>query len=248
MLKRLRPVSPPPSGPSIPLVSDPAPSHRREPKRRRILPPSLDGQSRHSMFRTDEDDGEEDDDELNLLDGRNPSGSGSVHNIEYQSANTVLHDLHALHRHRLIFSSPSSSYLMHPDSRGLHSPVKSYVPPIPDYSRGSDDTQDTSGRQAFGCELPFEEVQSVKERYEDTNSPSPLSSFSISILCWADSWVLCFSLGESSLTNTTPSPHNASYSTGLMTLHSLPARLSILATLSHCTPPLHAISLSHWHE
>ncbi|KAJ7492850.1 hypothetical protein FB451DRAFT_552869 [Mycena latifolia] len=168
MLKRLRPASPPP-GSSIPLVSDPPDSLRRDPKRRRILPPSLDGQSRHSMFRTDEDDGEEDHDELNLSDGHNPSGLGpsgsTVYNTEYESANTVLHDLHALHRHRLIFSSPPS-YPEH-----LHPPCfpdKSYAPPIPNYPRAPD-IKDTSGRQDFGCQLPYKEVQSVKERYEDTN-------------------------------------------------------------------------------
>ncbi|KAJ6509302.1 hypothetical protein C8R47DRAFT_17559 [Mycena vitilis] len=170
MLKRHRPVSPPPPGPSIPLVSDTLPdSHRRESKRRRILPPSLDGQARRSSFGIDEDDGEEDDDEM---DGRTPSGSrapgSNVHNAEYESANTFLHDLHALHRHRLIFASPSPPF--QPEiSSPLRFQHKPYLPPsLPDYPR-IPDKQDASGMRDFGRGLPFEEVQSVKERYEDTN-------------------------------------------------------------------------------
>ncbi|KAJ7139896.1 hypothetical protein C8R44DRAFT_765698 [Mycena epipterygia] len=168
MLKRHRPVSPPPSGgPSIPLVSDPPDSHRRESKRRRILPPSLDGQSRHSMFRTYEDDGEEDDDEV---EERSPPSFGppgsTVQNTQYESANTFLHDLHALHRHRLIFTSPPLQHLELSPTPYRHD--KSYVPPIPDYPRAPD-KNDSSGMQDFGCEPPFEEVQSVKDRYEDAN-------------------------------------------------------------------------------
>jgi len=173
MLKRQRPISPPPSNPVIPLVSDPPESHHREPKRRRILPPSLDGQSRRSTFRTDEDDGGEDDDDVDLSEERIPPRAGAsgstVHNTEYESANTFLHDLHALHRHRLIFSSPSPP-LLQPE---LHStpPVqdKSYLPPIAaDYSRMSD-KQDSGGMHDFGRGSAVEEVESVKERYEDTN-------------------------------------------------------------------------------
>ncbi|KAJ6574874.1 hypothetical protein B0H19DRAFT_1126111 [Mycena capillaripes] len=168
MLKRHRPVSPPPPGPAIPLISDPPDAHRRESKRRRILPPSLDGQVRRSLFPTDQDDGEEDDDEMDRRNTSNSGPSGStVHNTEYESANTFLHDLHALHRHRLIFASSSPPF--QPDLSSIpRPPEKSYLPPIPDYRR-MPDKQDASGMHDFGGGLPFEEGQSVKERYEDTN-------------------------------------------------------------------------------
>ncbi|KAJ7102160.1 hypothetical protein B0H15DRAFT_813431 [Mycena belliarum] len=167
MLKRLRPASPPPSEPSIPLISEPP----RHSKRRRILPPSLDGQSRHTMLRTDEDDGdgEEDEGEINVSDGNNSGPSvltGS--NTEYESANTVLHDLHALHRHRLIFSSPLPSFVHSGHHYSPHSPDKTLVTSLPHYPL-SPDAKDMSGRPDFRCQLPSEEVQSVKERYEDTN-------------------------------------------------------------------------------
>ncbi|KAJ7130117.1 hypothetical protein C8R43DRAFT_1025982 [Mycena crocata] len=167
MLKRLRPVSPSPSAPTVPLVSDPSDSYRPEPKRRRILPPSLDGQSRHSRFRTDEDDeDDDDDDDINPSVGYSgPSGS-TMHNTEYSSANTFLHDLHALHRHRLIFSAPTPSFPLPQLSPVPHYPDKSYLP-IPDDS--APNKSRSSGVPDLGCKLPFEEVQSVKERYEDTN-------------------------------------------------------------------------------
>jgi hypothetical protein len=170
MLKRQRPISPPPSS-AIPIVSDPPESHRREIKRRRILPPSLDGQSRRPTFHT-EDDGEEDDDDddVDMSGQYNQPGSTTVtsaaHNTQYESANTFLHDLHALHRHRLIFSSPPST-LLQPGLSPPHAQDKSHLPPIADYPR-IPDKQDSSGMHDFGRGF-VEEVESVKERYEDTN-------------------------------------------------------------------------------
>ncbi|KAJ7275271.1 hypothetical protein B0H12DRAFT_1086527 [Mycena haematopus] len=170
MLKRQRAISPPPSNPAIPLVSDPTESHRRESKRRRVLPPSLDGQYRHAAFRGTEDDGEEDDEEVDFSGRQNPPDAApsrsAAYNTEYQSANTFLHDLHALHRHRLIFSSPPSP-LLQPGLLPFRDDEKSYLPPIANYSRTLDKQDLSGGMQGF--ELPVEEVQSVKERYEDTN-------------------------------------------------------------------------------
>ncbi|KAJ7357132.1 hypothetical protein DFH08DRAFT_475047 [Mycena albidolilacea] len=171
MLKRQRPISPPPSS-AIPIVSDPPESHRREIKRRRVLPPSLDGQSRRPTFHT-EDDGEEDDDDDDDVDmsGQynqpdSTTVTSAVHNTQYESANTFLHDLHALHRHRLIFSSPSST-LLQPGLSPPRTQDKSHPPPIADYPR-IPDKQDSSGMHDFGRGF-VEEVESVKERYEDTN-------------------------------------------------------------------------------
>ncbi|KAF7339663.1 hypothetical protein MSAN_02181300 [Mycena sanguinolenta] len=166
MLKRQRAISPPPSNLEIPLVSDTPESHRRESKRRRVLPPSLDGQSRHAAFPA-EDDGEEDDYDVDSSDSRNPpdvaSSGSTTYNTEYQSANIFLHDLHALHRHRLLFSSPPSAFIR----PGPFSPPvqeKSFLLPIVDLPR-TVDKQELSGMQGFG----IEEVDKVKERYEDTN-------------------------------------------------------------------------------
>ncbi|KAJ7225746.1 hypothetical protein GGX14DRAFT_422139 [Mycena pura] len=171
MLKRLRPASPPPAL-DIPFIPDVIPdSHRR--KRPRILPPSLNGEERHAMHDTNEDDGEEDDDEAEIIVNHNapgvgPSGS-TAPSTEYQSANTFLHDLHALHRHRLIFSPPSLSPALQPGhSPAPRYPEKSCLPTTPDYPHLAD-KKDGTGLQDFRCELPPEEVQRVKERYEETN-------------------------------------------------------------------------------
>ncbi|KAJ6519594.1 hypothetical protein C8R45DRAFT_952029 [Mycena sanguinolenta] len=169
MLKRQRAISPPPSNPEIPLVSDTPESHRRESKRRRVLPPSLDGQSRRAAFPA-EDDGEEDDDyDAHPSDRQNPADSASsgstAYNTEYQSANTFLHDLHALHRHRLLFSSPPQP-LLQPTLFPPPVQEKLYFPQIVDPPRMVD-KQDLSGTHGFG--LPAEEVENVKERYEETN-------------------------------------------------------------------------------
>ncbi|KAJ7900106.1 hypothetical protein B0H14DRAFT_1549401 [Mycena olivaceomarginata] len=169
MLKRQRPISPPPSS-AIPIVSDPPESHRREIKRRRILPPSLDGQSRRPTFHTEDDGEEDDDDDVDMSGQYNQPGSTTVtsaaHNTQYESANTFLHDLHALHRHRLIFSSPPST-LLQPGLSPPHAQDKLHLPPIADYPR-IPDKQDSSGMHDFGRGF-VEEVESVKERYEDTN-------------------------------------------------------------------------------
>ncbi|KAJ7293350.1 hypothetical protein C8J57DRAFT_1268805 [Mycena rebaudengoi] len=177
MLKRVRPISPPPSSPSIPLVSDPSEFPGQEAKRRRILPPSLDGQFRgRNALSLDEDDGEEDEDEA-FSDGRNASRAGpqpssaTVDNAEYQSANSFLHDLHALHRHRLIFSSPQSP--QHPTYVIPHHYHEKHLPLTSEYARTPDDKDRVGlgGVAHFTTAEPssLEEVQSVKERYEDTN-------------------------------------------------------------------------------
>ncbi|KAF8213302.1 hypothetical protein K438DRAFT_1085944 [Mycena galopus ATCC 62051] len=194
MLKRQRALSPPPSAPAVPLVSETPESQCRESKRRRILPPSLDGQSRRPTFLT-EDDREEDDDEddidhagQRIPPAAAPSGA-TAYNTEYESANTFLHDLHALHRHRLIFASPPSSPgLLSPP----HSQDKSHLPQITDYSQMLD-KQDLSGVHDFGHGLSVQEVESVKERYEDTNRLRQFSIHcSIPISYLTDCWDLCF--------------------------------------------------------
>ncbi|KAK7064417.1 hypothetical protein R3P38DRAFT_2824372 [Favolaschia claudopus] len=173
MLKRQRAISPPPSNPSVPLVTDEPESFHRDSKRRRVLPPSLDGPSRNSILRTEEDDGEEDDDD-GSMNHPYPSGvaafqsQSTSRNTEYESANTFLHDLHALHRHRLIFSSPLPQYPPIEQTPAPHRD-KSQLPPTLEYSSMSFDKQDLSGFRDRGLGVPVKEAESVKERYEDTN-------------------------------------------------------------------------------
>ncbi|KAJ7630711.1 hypothetical protein FB45DRAFT_916340 [Roridomyces roridus] len=166
MLKRPRAPSPPSSSSSVPLLDDEHASY--QPKRRRILPPSLDGQSRRSesMFATDNDDGEEEydqDDTMTYPDSHQlPPVASSSHNTEYESANTFLHELHASHRHRLIFSPswhPSSPY----EGKAYASPMQLPLHPEAPEKTG------VGGMAGFAHGLPFEEEKCVKDRYEDTN-------------------------------------------------------------------------------
>ncbi|KAJ7071247.1 hypothetical protein C8F01DRAFT_1109717 [Mycena amicta] len=105
-------------------------------KRPRIVPPSLDGQQRSATHRYDLEDGEEDD-----LDASADGGPQSVAlNTEYQQANTVLHELHVLHQHRLIFASPPPRHF---DKSFYQEPASKLE----------------GGREAVG----------VKHRYEESN-------------------------------------------------------------------------------
>lgn len=125
MLKRQRQVSPTPTFSSVPLViADPyADFAGRDTKRRRTLPPVLDGVCRgwaHAplFINNEEDDGEEDyisDDEIeNIV--PNSSINFSLTQQQpgdkagYTSANSFLRELHTLQQHRLLFSSPPPSH------------------------------------------------------------------------------------------------------------------------------------------
>ena len=150
MLKRQRPISPTPTFSSVPLViADPF--VERDTKRRRTLPPVLDGACRGwaqapLSINNEEDDGEEDyisDDEKNVLPNcsNNCSLTQQQHpgdKTEYTSTNSFLRELHTLQQHRLLFSSPlpppsasASSFLCGSNSKnaaypssysGYHSP------------------------------------------------------------------------------------------------------------------------------
>jgi len=127
MLKRQRPVSPPPTFSSVPLViTDPPATDflRRDTKRRRTLPPVLDGayrgwaQAPPVSINNVEDDDEEDrisDDEVeniapnfsincSLTQQQSPGDKA-----EYASTNSFLRELHTLQQHRLLFLSPPPS-------------------------------------------------------------------------------------------------------------------------------------------
>lgn len=121
MLKRQRQASPPPpSSSNIPLITAPAGDAIAERifKKQRTAPPSLDGRIRgwgqEPELPGEDDDGEDyiDDDIEDMV--PLPSTAGYVHpslhaENEYKSANTVLRELHTLHQHRMLFSTPPSS-------------------------------------------------------------------------------------------------------------------------------------------
>lgn len=147
MLKRQRPPTPPPSLDEIPSLAPfpdrpirPIPhretppdmfSHESRAKRRRIHPPVLDGAQRgwykpptSSVPLADNSDGEEDwiDDED---DAATSHLTASPDYIDYKRTNTMLHEVHALHQHRLMFFQPNSqppSHLYLPPHAGLSAP------------------------------------------------------------------------------------------------------------------------------
>lgn len=129
----------------------------------------------------DEDDGEDDldDEPINNQAGRGHGGIASEAtpadrqddgNAEYKSANNFLHELHALHQHRLMFSSssplfphqhPSFSLMQpQPPAKSTHSPP---LEPPRTHLKGD-------VAHAFAAEsMALDELQSVQERYVDAN-------------------------------------------------------------------------------
>lgn len=168
MLKRQRPSSPPPSISNIPLVDDS--SH--DFKRRRILPPILDGPSRGWGASQEEDIYEEDASTLGE-EQENTSSSSNPDVVEYSSANTVLRELHTLNQHRLTqaFVSPprnaarSSAHFIDPYSYSHLS--KSHLPPISDRLRAQAETRISLPREPLSSNS--DESRIVMQRYEDTN-------------------------------------------------------------------------------
>ncbi|KAH7908263.1 hypothetical protein BJ138DRAFT_378652 [Hygrophoropsis aurantiaca] len=170
MLKRQRPVSPPPSSldseypitfpdrPIRPLpereVSEPGSfSQHPRSKRRRVHAPVLDGPSRgwlptgvnSTAFPNQDSDGEED----WVDEGDDESSSAQLaaspeEMAMYKQTNSILHEVHALHQHRMMFVNP-----------GLH--LQAISPPYPNLSSASMESQQTyysqqlpSHAQSFG--------------------------------------------------------------------------------------------------
>ncbi|KAL1728889.1 hypothetical protein EV714DRAFT_285339 [Schizophyllum commune] len=189
MLKRRRAQSPPPPAQhEAPLLP---PSPPRDLKRRRTQPPVLDGQQRNGAVTflphngLDDDMGEEPWDEEDDEDTRD--GQQTVDCTEYKSANGVLYELHALQRHRLLFSPSStpsqatSSYVhqqqqMSQSHPALHHPtipagkgVDLLMPEHRARAYQSNATIEPAHKHGAGqAELSIEE-QRVKERYEGAN-------------------------------------------------------------------------------
>lgn len=189
MLKRQRPASPSPSSPSIPLITD-SPLmdvNYRDTKRRRILPPVLDGPSRgwatHRETHNGEDEDEDDDEEVVVGNDSQQDwhDAGAASSAEYKATNNFLHELHALHQHRLAFASPPShltagfppnlsdhSYPYTPATSGKTASLIS-PEPLTTHFQSRDLDLYTKGPVSISALDSSIEVQRVKERYEDTN-------------------------------------------------------------------------------
>ncbi|KAG7450289.1 uncharacterized protein BT62DRAFT_1001133 [Guyanagaster necrorhizus] len=159
MLKRQRAASPRASALSdVPLLFDDS----SRPKRRRILPPALDGNLRGRIWENGKDDGEE---EYESVDEEGQDrGEGSS---EYKAANSMLHELHALNRHR----QASATTVCH-----QHWPYR--LPDTPPGKGGSlihlhHNEEKMYAQECSGSgNLSADELQKVTERYEETNKLS----------------------------------------------------------------------------
>ncbi|KAJ3571350.1 hypothetical protein NP233_g3821 [Leucocoprinus birnbaumii] len=170
MLKRQRASSPVPQSPSIP--SDVASSEGiidiRNLKRRRVAPPSLDGQTRgwnthpsnpssaEEEYEEDKYVGDELSREAKFVQSETRGREGS--NVEYAEVNSVLKEMHILHKHRQLFVLP--------------------VPPLPhvsqDYHSAHPEMLDktrlsSAASPVFGYHKSTEESARVYEHYEGTN-------------------------------------------------------------------------------
>jgi hypothetical protein len=100
---------------------------------------------------------------------------------EYQSTNSLLHDLHTLHQHRLRFSTPSPSLPSHlfSDSSAHSTPSLGSGPMTKSFQPAC--TQSHYSGECHKCimddplhmnledKVEMKEVQSVKQWYEDKN-------------------------------------------------------------------------------
>ncbi|KAL0575028.1 hypothetical protein V5O48_006929 [Marasmius crinis-equi] len=173
MLKRQRAPSPPPS---VSNVSSTGPFDLVLPfsKRQRMLPSEGLSQPNHSHGHWEEDEEYSDDLE-------NGVSQSAIVNSPYKETNSVLYELHTLHRHRLLFSQSQqrssthkfgilSEAAKHANDAG---PTQSLPQPIAaSYqhltpSSPLDNRIPHSGSNSDAH--PEHEVQSVRERYEDTN-------------------------------------------------------------------------------
>ena len=198
MLKRQRPATPPPSslgdppsflpnGPIRPLLpSQPVEPSQPRSKRQRTQPPPLDGALRGWLVSEPagphwESDGEEDwiEDPHSRMGSPLPPPTTAS---QYKDANSLLHELHVLNQHRLLFAhqsrdrrpnlNPRVTLPLTQDPLVGHGPAawtngSLYHPPPSQFARDG-----LTGRSynefAEGKGL-VEEVQSVRQRYEGTN-------------------------------------------------------------------------------
>ncbi|KAF9480450.1 hypothetical protein BDN70DRAFT_877590 [Pholiota conissans] len=182
MLKRQRQPSPLPSSPSIPFVAD-APSDmiERDSKRRRTVPPVLEGAARGwaagQSVPNDDDEYTYSDDEVQP-DIPNPNQCQST--SEYKSTNTMLRELHTMHQHRLLFASPSdgqNSNILHTPNPMYTMSINSYQPsmsdkthlPLPNECMRPVHTSQLVGKIVQSDGMLTEEAARVAELYEGPN-------------------------------------------------------------------------------
>lgn len=199
MLKRQRPATPPPSslddppsflpGPIRPLQSlhtvDPS---ELRPKRQRVRPPPLDGALRGWLESQSagphwESDGEEDWIE-DTHDVFRPPLPLSTTADQYKDANSLLHELHVLHQHRLLFAhSPRDRRLnptVPPPTAHAHIQAHPAGQRLVAWAHGAHHSAspqlDRDGPADRSCCVEsaeekglVEEVQCVRQRYEDAN-------------------------------------------------------------------------------
>ncbi|KXN84780.1 hypothetical protein AN958_12074, partial [Leucoagaricus sp. SymC.cos] len=160
MLKRQRASSSLPSSPSIPqdTLSEDVIDIRNL-KRRRVAPPSLDGQTRGWNRPSDTSPAEEEYEEEDYIedkprnDGDEAKFAQSMIKTEYAAVNSVLKEIHILHKHRQMFILPAST----------HTPnTPQNYPPRSEYDKNQ--VIHHPERQT-----PTEESTRVYEHYEGTN-------------------------------------------------------------------------------
>lgn len=188
MLKRQRPATPPPSSlgdppsffPDGPIRSPHiADSHQPRSKRQRIRAPPLDGALRgwlesESANPHGESDGEEDRIE-DVCDALPPTTTPD----QYKDANILLHELHVLNQHRLLFVHPPRDRCLNATSRthiqdllpGERPPASTDAAPHhPAPSYPAHDRLASQSRCFESAEKGLvEEVQCVRQHYEDAN-------------------------------------------------------------------------------
>ncbi|THV05963.1 hypothetical protein K435DRAFT_849420 [Dendrothele bispora CBS 962.96] len=181
MLKRQRPASPKPSSSNTPLLTDSSVLELPNAKRRRTFPPVLDGKLRGWATAPNEAgaDPEGYQDEEYFDEEQDSRYLVPLREVDspYKSANNLLHELHTLHKHRLLFAHHTSqSSRSHPYSTDNPYSTESYIDNIPEsQSTYHDGNKDVSGRLHLqGLDrsqlgIQQEESQCVRTRYEDTN-------------------------------------------------------------------------------
>ncbi|KAH9853193.1 hypothetical protein C2E23DRAFT_132779 [Lenzites betulinus] len=190
MLKRQR--STPSFVADVPYAAAPDPAidaFERAAKRRRQIAPLRRRAATHGgrPWPTEETDGEEDVEGDEHAPGQAES-SEQARRLEqagdYRNVNTLLHDLHAEQRHRLLFSTPfppSDLAFPHAHPHANHGSSPTMDKTIPTLSQSSgripDNAQSHPHMPSFTISLPskdanmvdYGEVQRVTQRYEDTN-------------------------------------------------------------------------------
>jgi hypothetical protein len=169
-------------------------------KRRRVVAPVLDSQARgwrYSQVDSHSDEDSSDELDLDLEEESNLNNEETLNTgaSEYVAANTLLHNLHAHHRQRLLHGSPGSQDTtvtgpLLPISLGSPSPKLKepdivYFPPGTNFL--TDRSFNPSGQRGHNIPtplrpievnkgsihvtqgLPLPEDQYVRERYEETN-------------------------------------------------------------------------------